>query len=61
MESPIRHPRTNRGFFRLFLQLYRLAVLVVIAGIIRGHAVRLRVEGHAPITVAEVRDRKSVV
>ena len=37
------------------LQLYRLAVLVVIAWIIRGHAVRLRVEGHAPITVEEVR------
>ncbi len=53
----------NHEFFRLppsarrlFLQLYRLAVLVVIAGIIRGHAVRLRVEGHAPISVAEVRE-----
>ena len=53
----------NHKFFRLppsalrlFLQLYRLAVLVVIAGIIRGHAVRLRVEGHAPISVAEVRE-----
>ncbi len=53
----------NHEFFRLppsacrfFLQLYRLAVLVVIAWIIRGHAVRLRVEGHAPISVAEVRE-----
>ncbi len=55
MVSPIRYPRTNRGFFRLSLQLYRLAVLVVIAWIIRAHAVRLRVEGHAPISVEEVR------
>lgn len=37
------------------LQLYRLAVLVVIVWIVRAHAVRLRVEGHAPITVGEVR------
>ena len=36
------------------LQLYRLAVLVAIAWIIRAHAVRLRVDGHAPITAAEV-------
>ena len=41
---------------RVALQLYRLAVLVVIAWIIRAHAVRLRVEGHAPISVAEVRE-----
>jgi len=38
------------------LQLYRLAVLAVIVWIIRDHAVRLRVEGHAPITVGEVRE-----
>ena len=41
---------------RAALQLYRLAVLLVIAGLIRAHAVRLRVEGHAPISVAEVRE-----
>ena len=41
---------------RAALQLYRLAVLLVIAWIIRAHAVRLRVEGHAPISVAEVRE-----
>jgi hypothetical protein len=40
---------------RALLQCYRLAVLVAIAWIIRQHAVRMRVEGHAPITVAEVR------
>ena len=40
---------------RAALQLYRLAVLVAIAWIIRGHHVRLRIEGHAPITVEEVR------
>jgi len=40
---------------RASLQLYRLAVLVAIAWIIRGHHVRLRIEGHAPITVEEVR------
>jgi len=31
-------------------------VLAVIVWIIRAHAVRLRVEGHAPITVGEVRE-----
>ncbi len=40
---------------RAALQLYRLAVLVAIAWIIRAHHVRLRIEGHAPITVEEVR------
>lgn len=40
---------------RAALQLYRLAVLVAIAWIIREHHVRLRVEGHAPITFEEVR------
>ena len=40
---------------RAALQIYRLAVLVAIAWIIRSHAVRLRVEGHAPISVGEVR------
>ena len=40
---------------RVALQLYRLAVLVAIAWIIRAHHVRLRVEGHAPITPEEVR------
>ena len=37
------------------LQIYRLAVLVAIAWIIRAHHVRTRIEGHAPITVEEVR------
>ncbi len=37
------------------LQLYRLAVLVAIAWIIRAHHVRLRIEGHAPIELSEVR------
>ena len=40
---------------RAALQCYRLAVLAAIAWIMRAHAVRLRVEGHAPITVEEVR------
>jgi hypothetical protein len=40
---------------RAALQIYRLAVLVAIAWIIRAHTVRLRIEGHAPITVEEVR------
>ncbi len=39
-----------------FLQIYRLAVLVAIAWIIRAHAVRLRIEGHAPIALDEVRE-----
>lgn len=41
--------------YRAALQLYRLAILVAIAGIIRAHQVRLRIEGNAPITVEEVR------
>lgn len=40
---------------RAALQLYRLAILVAIAWIIHAHHVRLRIEGHAPITVDEVR------
>lgn len=40
---------------RPLLQLYRLAVLVAIAWIVRGQAVRLRIEGHAPIALEEVR------
>lgn len=40
---------------RVALQLYRLAVLVAIALIIHAHHVRLRVEGHAPISLEEVR------
>ncbi|MDR3403021.1 MAG: FMN-binding protein [Chthoniobacter sp.] len=42
-------------FRRTLLQLYRLAVLVAIAWIVRAHHVRMRIEGHAPITVEEVR------
>jgi hypothetical protein len=37
------------------LQLYRLAVLVAIAWLIRGHHDQLRVQGDWPITVAEVK------
>jgi len=40
---------------RAALQIYRLAVLVAIAWIVRGHYVRLRIEGNAPITIEEVR------
>jgi hypothetical protein len=40
---------------RAALQLYRLGILVAIAWIIRAHHVRLRIEGHAPIELSEVR------
>jgi hypothetical protein len=40
---------------RVFLQLYRLAVLVAIAWIMRVHAVHLRVSGLTPLAVEEVR------
>ncbi|HEY3899214.1 MAG TPA: FMN-binding protein [Chthoniobacter sp.] len=40
---------------RALLQLYRLAALVAIAWIVRAHAVRMRIEGNFPITLAEVR------
>jgi hypothetical protein len=40
---------------RTLLQLYRLGILVAIAFIVRTHHVRLRIEGHAPITLGEVR------
>ena len=40
---------------RTSLQLYRLATLVAIAWIVREHHVRLRIEGHAPIDLGEVR------
>ena len=39
---------------RTALQLYRLAVLVAIAWIVREHHIRLRIEGHAPIELGEV-------
>lgn len=39
---------------RALLQLYRLAVLVAIAWIIRAHAVHLRVSGLTPLSVSEV-------
>ena len=38
----------------LFVQLFRLGVLVAIAWVVRSHAVRLRIGGDAPITVQEV-------
>ncbi len=40
---------------RPFLQLYRLAVLVAIAWILRAHTVHMRVSGLTPLTVGEVR------
>lgn len=40
---------------RFVLQAYRLAILIVIAWIIRSHYVRMRIEGNAPITLEEVR------
>ena len=40
---------------RVALQLYRLAVLVAIAWIVREHSVRLRIGGDAPITIGEVK------
>lgn len=43
-----------RAASQIALQAYRLAVLVAIAWIIRAHHVRMRVEGHAPIGIAEV-------
>ena len=46
---------SNQPWRRAALQLYRVTVLVVIAWIIREHHIRLRIEGHAPITINEVR------
>ncbi len=40
---------------KALLQIYRLAVLVAIAWLVRGHHERLRVQGDWPLTVAEVR------
>jgi len=42
-------------FRRTLLQIYRLAILVAIAWIVRAHYVRLRIEGNSPITIEEVR------
>lgn len=39
----------------LLLQLYRLGVLLAVAWLIRTHHVRLRIEGDAPVQVAEVK------
>ena len=38
----------------VWLQLYRLAVLGAIVGMVRAYHVRLRIEGDAPVAVAEV-------
>ncbi len=38
------------------VQLYRLAVIVIIAWLIRDHHTRLRVQGNRPITAYEVRE-----
>ncbi len=40
---------------RWLLPLYRLAVLVAIAWILREHAIRVRFEGFRPVTIDEVR------
>jgi len=40
---------------RILLQLYRLAVLVAIAWIVRSHAIHLRVSGLTPLSVDEIR------
>jgi hypothetical protein len=53
--NPSRGLKTRATLKRTALQLYRLAVLVAIAWIIRDHHVRLRVSGHAPIELSEVR------
>ncbi len=47
--------RETARWRRAALQLYRLAMLVVIAWIIRDHHLRLRLGGLAPVTVEEVR------
>jgi len=47
--------KTRATWQRTALQLYRLAVLVAIAWIVRAHHIRLRIEGHAPIELGEVR------
>jgi len=52
-------PRRERGYppaIGVFLlQIYRVAVLLAIAWLVRAHHDRLRVQGDWPITVAEVR------
>lgn len=45
-----------RSFKRIGLQVYRLAILVALALLIRTHHVRLRIGGDAPITLSEVRE-----
>lgn len=40
---------------RVLLQLYRIAVLAAICWIIHAHYLRVRIEGHAPISIEEVR------
>ncbi len=40
---------------RVFLQIYRLGVLLAIAWLVRAHHDRLRVEGDWPVTVSEVK------
>jgi hypothetical protein len=37
-----------------WLQIYRLAVLVVLVWLVRAHHVRLRIEGDAPVALSEV-------
>src|SRR5947209_1752349 len=49
-----RAPMNASHWRRGALQLYRLAVLVAIAWIIREHHVRLQIGGDAPITLGEV-------
>lgn len=53
--NPSRGLETRTTLTRTALQLYRIAVLVAIAWIIRDHHIRLRVSGHSPIELNEVR------
>ena len=53
-EAPPRSSRSRSVLRRTLLQLYRLAILVAIAWIIRAHQVRLQIGGDAPITRDEV-------
>ena len=41
---------------RWLLPLYRIAILIAVAWILREHAIRVRFEGFRPITVTEVRE-----
>ena len=54
-DAPTSGASATTRLARVALQSFRIAVLLAIAWIIRQHHVRLRIEGHAPITVTETR------